>query len=168
MQETAYNLLGRFLQKQPQQSSSKKQDDYIKNEHPLLLKFATDPYFGTCVDGSINQKITFDAEHVVMPKKLFTSLLKSLEKANAYEGQMKEQQNKNDELNKHIEELLAQNEQEKAKVIKIEEENEQAKQLLNEKIKELNDAIQARDQKLEKYKSLIAEQEEDLTRLKEV
>ena len=168
MQETAYNLLGRFLPKQLQQTGSKKQEDYLKNEHPLLLKFATDPYFATNVNASINQKIAFDAEHIIIPKKLFTSLLKSLEKANTYEGQIKEQQVKNEELSKHIEELLAQKEQDKAKVISIEEEAEQSKRLLNDKIKELNFTIQARDKKLEKYKNVIAEQEEELTRLKEV
>lgn len=168
MQETASNIIGYFFQKQPQQTSSKKQEDQAKNDNPLLLKFATDPYFGTQVDASINQKIAFDADHIVIPKKLFTSLLKSLEKATTYEAQIKEQRAKNEDLNKQIEELLAQNEQEKAKAISIEEEAEKAKQLLNDKIKELNDTILAKDKKLEKYKSVVTEQEEELNRLKEV
>src|SRR5688572_26561900 len=108
MQETASNLLGRYFKKQPQHPQSKKQENISKNEHPLIIKFATDPYMGTKVEGSMDTKIDFEMNHILLPKKVFLNVLKELERLKPLEIITKEQGGKITELNREIEDLSAQ------------------------------------------------------------
>ena len=168
MQETASNLIGRYFKKQPASIQTRRQDIILRDEHPLVIKFATDPYMGTKVEKSIDMKITYDINHITLPKGLFVAVLKEFERLKPLEKIVKTQEEKINNLNTEIEDLRVKLNQAKEEFSSLESREEQTKELLNNQIKDLNDKILEASQSMGFSDERIREQEDEIEQLKEV
>ena len=168
MQETASNLIGRYFKKQPASLQTRRQDIILKDEHPLIIKFATDPYMGTKVEKSIDMKITYDINHITLPKNLFVAVLKEFERLKPLEKIVKTQEENINSLNNEIEDLRIKYNQAKEDFSRLESREEQTKELLNNQIKELNDKVLEAEKSMESSDERIREQEDEIEQLKEV
>jgi len=153
MQETASHLLGKYFKK----PHSQKQNVNSKNEHPLIIKFTTDPYMGTRVESSINAKIDHSMNHIELPKEHFILVLQAIDKIESFENTIEDYKNSLHSKNQRINDLSSELEQAKIDLVNARKEYELEKQVLESHIKALNTIIDEKNTEVSNYKNLINE-----------
>jgi len=164
MQETASNLLGKYFKK----AQSQKTVASSKDEHPLILKFITDPYLKTEVESSLNTKLDYSMNHVELPKDLFIKIIKEIEKIDSFQTIIADYDSTLNEKDKRINELASQLEQTKVEFLRFKKEQEPEKQMLDSKIRDLNSIIEEKNQEISKLKRIINEKNSHENELKDV